>query len=125
MKPSETAQNDPIKFVQEFEPNNDINIAHDVPTNPMQDSEGATPTAPVLPNAGTSSLGRQHKMSRAIAESVSQWTLFGNKNMYYMAAPGISDGQTEADLFHDSHQEFQECMKNIMYYHQAIKQPDA
>ena len=110
--------------MQEFEPNNDINIPHDVPTNTMQDSEGATPTAPTLPDAGTSSHGRQHKMSSAMAKSISQQNFYCNRNMYYMATQGISDGQTEADLFHDSHQEFQECMKNIMYYHQAFKQPD-
>ncbi len=123
-------------FVQEFEPIDDVNIPHDVPTNLMQDSEGATPTAPALPNASTSSHGRQHKMSRAMAESVFQWNFYGNRNMYYMITQGISEGQTEPDLFHNSHLELQECMRNpiafhaemmgdIMYYHQVIKQPDA
>ena len=88
---SETAQNDPIEFVQEFEPDDDVNIHHDVPVNPMQDSEGATPTAPALPDAGTSSHGRQHKMSRAMAKSVSQQNFYGNRNMYYMAAQRISE----------------------------------
>jgi hypothetical protein len=56
--------------------------------------------------------------------------------MFYMAAQGTSDGQTEADLFHDSHLELQDRMRNpiafhaemmsdIMYFHQAIQQPDA
>ncbi|KAL7485090.1 hypothetical protein ACHAW6_010683 [Cyclotella cf. meneghiniana] len=94
---SETAQNDPIEFVQEFEPNDDVNVHHDAPIDPVQDSEGATPTAPALPDAGTSSRGRQRKMSRAMAESVSQRNFYGNRNMYYMAAQGISEGQTEAD----------------------------
>ena len=57
----ETVQNNPFEFMQEFEPNEDINIPHDVPTNPMQDYEGATPNNSVLPDAGTSSLGRQRK----------------------------------------------------------------
>ncbi len=75
-------------------------------------------------------------MSRAMAKSVSQGNFYGNRNMYYMDAQGISEGQTKANLFHDSHLEFQEHMKNaiafhaemmgdIMYYHQAIKQPNA
>ena len=45
-------------------------------------------------------------------------------------------GETDEDLFHDAHLELQECMRNpiafhaemmgdIMYYHQALKQPDA
>ena len=135
-EPSETAQNDPIEFVQEFEPNDDVNIPHDVPINPMQDSEGATPTAPTLTYTGTNLCGKQHKMSRAMAESMSQRNFHGNRNMYYMATQGISEGQTEADLFHDSHLELQEHIRNpiafhaemmgdIMYYHHAIKQPDA
>ena len=87
----------------EFEPNDDINIPHDVPTNPMQDSEGVFPADPALSDASTSSRGRQRKMSRAMAKSVSQWNFYDNRNMYYMATQGISDGKTEADLFHNSH----------------------
>ena len=68
--------------MQEFEPENDVNIPYDIPNNPIQDPEGATPTAPVLPNAGTSSHGRHRKMSRAMAKSVSQQNFHGNRNMY-------------------------------------------
>ena len=81
LEPPQTAQNDLIEFVQEFEPNDDVNIPHDLPTNPMQDFEGDTPTAPTLPDAGTSSCARQHKVSRAMAKSVSQWYFYGNWNM--------------------------------------------
>ncbi len=80
--PSETSQSDTFEFMKEFEPNNDINIYHEVPNNPIQDSEGATPTAPVLPDASRSSCGRQLKMSRAMAKSVSQWNFYGNRNMH-------------------------------------------
>ena len=56
--------------------------------------------------------------------------------MFYMASQSFSEGQTEADLFYDNHLDLQECMRdpvafhavmmgNIMYFHQAIKQPDA
>ena len=55
--------------------------------------------------------------------------------MYYMATQGVTQEQTEADLFHDSHIDFQERMTNpiafhaemmgdIMYFHQAMKQHD-
>ncbi|KAL7477469.1 hypothetical protein ACHAW6_003275 [Cyclotella cf. meneghiniana] len=63
-EPPEPAQSNPIEFVQEFELNDDVNIPHDMSTNPVQDSEGANPTAPTLLNAGTSSHGRQHKITR-------------------------------------------------------------
>ena len=133
---AETAQDDRVESMQDFESINDVEFPHDAPTDPMQDSEGAVPADAVLPDAGTSSHGRQRKMSRAMAESVSQRDFYGNKNMYYMANQGIAHEQTEADLFHDSHLELQERMENpmafhaemmgdIMYYHQAIKQPDA
>ena len=53
-----------------------------------------------------------------------------------MAAQGTSNGETEADLFHNSHLELQDRMRNpiafhaemmgdIMYFHQAIRQPGA
>ena len=56
--------------------------------------------------------------------------------MFYMASQSFSEGQTKADLFDDNHLDLQECMRepvafhaemirDIMYFHQAIKQPDA
>ncbi len=70
-----------------------------------------------------------------MAESVSQRDFFGNKDMHYMAHQSTI-GETEEDLFHDSHLELQECMRNpiafhaemmgdIMYLQQALRQPDA
>ena len=69
-----------------------------------------------------------------MAKSVSQHDFFGNTNMYYMAAQGISDGKMEADLFHNSQLKLQECVRNpivfhaemmsdIMYLHHTIRQP--
>jgi hypothetical protein len=74
-------------------------------------------------------------MSKRMAESVSQRDFFGNKNMHYMAHQSTI-GETEEDLFHDSHIELQERMRNpiafhaemmgdIMYLQQALRQPDA
>ncbi len=131
----ETAQNDHIEFVQDFEPINDADILADAPADPVQDHEGDAVTNDILPDAGTSSRGRQRKMSRAMAESVSQQDFYGNRNMYYMMAQNVFNGQMEADLFNDLHMELQECTRNpisfhaemmgdIMYFHQAIKQPD-
>ena len=63
-------------------------------------------------------------------ESVSKRDFYDDSNMFYMASQSFSKGQTKADLDH------QECMRDlvafhaemlgdIMYFHQAIKQPDA
>ncbi len=95
--------------------------------------EGDTPSQPVT--AGTSLRGRACTMSKRMAEPVSQREFFGNKNMHYMAHQSTI-GETEEDLFHDSHLELQERMRNpiafhaemmgdIMYLQQALRQPDA
>ena len=101
----ETAQNNPIKFMQDFEPSDDIIDIADAPDIPMQDPEVDTPTNQGLLDIGMRSCGRQYKMSRAMAESVSKREFNGNKNMYYMAVQSVFNGQMEADLFHDSHLE--------------------
>jgi hypothetical protein len=54
---SENAQNDPIKFVQDFDRNDNITDINDAPDIPMQASEGDTPTDHRLPDAGTSLQG--------------------------------------------------------------------
>ena len=95
--------------------------------------EGDAPSTPVT--AGTSQRGRVRTMSRRMADSVSQRNFYGNSNMHYMANQSTI-GETEEDLFHDSHLELQERMRNpiafhaemmgdIMYLHQALRQPDA
>ncbi len=74
-------------------------------------------------------------MSRKMADSVSQQDFYGNANMHYMASQSLM-GETDEDLFHGAQPELQECMRNpitfhaemmgdIMYYHQALEQPDA
>jgi hypothetical protein len=131
-----TATNDPIEFVQDNAPLDDVNIPEELPPDPVQDSEGVYSTAVQDTSACTSSRGRQRKMSRAMAESVSKRDFYRSQDMFYMAAQGTTDGQTKADLFHDSHLELQERMRNpiafhaemmgdIMYFHQAMRQPDA
>jgi hypothetical protein len=87
--------------------------------------------------AGTSQSGRTRVMSRRMAESASQRSFFGNAGMHYMAHQSTaSRDETPTDLFHDQHLALQERMRNpiafhaemmgdIMYYHQALHQPDA
>jgi hypothetical protein len=72
-----------------------------------------------------------------MADSKSQRNFYGTTGMHYMA--DVSEAylnETPEDLFHDQHLDLQERMRNpiafhaemmlhIMYYHQALQQPDA
>ena len=61
---------------------------------------------------------------------------YGNSRMFYMALQSLSEGQNKADLFHDNHLDLHKYMRDlvafhadmmgdIIYFHQAIKQPYA
>jgi len=74
-------------------------------------------------------------MSQRMAESVSQQDFFGDQSMHYMALQAIMS-KTSEDIFHDSHLQLQERMRNpitfhteimgdIMYLQQMLRQPDA
>jgi hypothetical protein len=92
---------------------------------------------PVEPTvtAGTSQRGQVRTMSQRMAESVSQQNIYGEQGMHYMASQATT-GDTDEDLFHDTHLQLQEQMRNpivfhaeimgdIMYLQQALKQPNA
>jgi len=76
-------------------------------------------------------------MTWRMVKSASQRGFFGNAGMHYMAHQSTaSHDETPADLFHDQHLALQERVRNpiafhaemmgdIMYYHQALQQPDA
>jgi hypothetical protein len=66
-----------------------------------------------------------------MAESMSQWSLYGDQGMHYMASQATT-GDTDEDLFRDAHLQLQERMRNpiafhaemmgdIMYLQQALK----
>jgi hypothetical protein len=70
-----------------------------------------------------------------MADSMSQQYFFGGQGMHYMALQSTMS-KTIEDLFHDYHFQLQERMRNpvafnaemmgdIMYLHQAFRQPDA
>ena len=106
-----------------------------------------TPVTPIVtpvtpsPNAGTSSRGRVRTMTRAMTDSVDQRSFFGSSKMHYMVANSTitacdDDGQTVEDRQHDAHLALQDRMSHplafhaemmgaIMYFNQAIRQPDA
>ena len=92
------------------------------------------PEAVLATEAGTSSRGRVCTMSCAMAESVSQQDFYGNRDMHYMALLSICE--IDYATKHDQHLELQERMQrpivflsemmgDIMYLHQALKQPDS
>jgi hypothetical protein len=70
-----------------------------------------------------------------MAEYVSQQDFYGNQGMHYMTSQA-ANGDTNEDLFHNTHLQLQEHMRNpiafhakmvgdIMYLQQGLKQPDA
>jgi hypothetical protein len=74
-------------------------------------------------------------MSQRMVESVSQQDVDGNQGMHYMASQA-TNGDTNEDLFHNTHLQLQERMRkpiaihaemmgDIMYLQQALKQPNA
>ena len=99
---------------------------------PLQDSASTPPN--VSRDAGTSLRGRARKMSRAMAESVSQREFFGNDKMHYMAARAVTEH--DYDRAHDEHLSLQDRMRHpiaflsemlgdTMHLHQALRQPDS
>ena len=99
-------------------------------------AEGVTTIEPAV-TAGTSRSRRICTMSRKMAKSTSQLDFFGTSGMHYMANLSTTAfDETPEDLFHDYHLDLQERMQNpivfhaemmgdIMYYDQALEQPDA
>ncbi len=65
----------------EYEP---LQISHDL----LQDGTSSLPSLPS--DAGISSRRQMRKMSRAMAESVSQKDFYGKGRMHYMAAQAIT-----------------------------------
>jgi hypothetical protein len=106
-------------------------LASQLPSQPSQDSADLQDTSS---SAGTSSQERVHKMSRAMAESVSQQDFYGRVKMHYMASQAVC--KHDYNCLHDSHLDLQDCMHHpiaflaemmgdVMYLHQALRQPDS
>ena len=55
-------------------------------------------------------------MSQRMAESVSQQDFFGDQSMHYMALQAIMS-KTSEDIFHDSHLQLQERMRDPVVFH--------
>jgi hypothetical protein len=55
-------------------------------------------------------------MSQRMVESVSRRDFYGNQGMHYMASQATT-GNTDEDLFHDTHLQLQERMRNPIAFH--------
>jgi hypothetical protein len=101
---------------------------------PLQPSHDSADLQDTSSSAGTSSRGRVRKMTRAMAESVSQQDFYGRDKMHYMNSQTVCEH--DYDRLHDSHLDLQdrmrhpitflaEMMGDVMFLHQALCQPDA
>jgi hypothetical protein len=101
---------------------------------PLQPSHDSADLQDAPSSAGTSLQGRVCKMSRAMAESVSQRDFYGKEKMHYMASQAVCEH--DYNHLHDSHLNLQdrmrhsiaflaEMMGDVMYLHQALRQPDS
>jgi hypothetical protein len=109
-------------------------------SRPSQQAQASNPTAGVTlveptVTAGTNQCGQVCTMSQRMADSVSQQDFFGNHGMHYMALQS-NMSKTDEDLFHNSHLQLLEQMRNPVTFHaemmgdimclqQALRQPDA
>jgi hypothetical protein len=74
----------------------------------LQDGTSSLPSLPS--DAGTSSRGQMRKMSRAMAESISQKDFYGKDRMHYMAAQAITSH--DYDQAHNEHLALQDWMRH-------------
>jgi hypothetical protein len=130
----------PIFFdhpMQDFNKNQSVTTVNEgvtasqLPLQPYHDSANLQDASS---SAGPSLRGRVCKMSRAMAESVSQRDFYGKEKMHYMASQ--AECKHNYDRLHDSHINLQDCMRHpiaflaemmgdVMYLRQALRQSDS
>jgi hypothetical protein len=130
----------PIFFnqhMQDFSNNQSVTSVNERVTasqQPLQPSHINADLQDVSTSARTSLLGRVHKISRAMAESVSQQDFYSRDKMHYMASQAVC--KHDYNCLHYNHLDLQDCMRHpiaylaemmgdIMYLHQALRLPDA
>jgi hypothetical protein len=58
-------------------------------------------------------------MSQRMAESVSQWNFYGDQGIHCMSSQATMS-KTDEDLFHDSHLQLQEQMRNPIILREEV-----
>jgi hypothetical protein len=123
--------------MQDFSDNQSVTTVNEGATGsqlPLQPSHDSADLQDTSSSAGTSLRGRVCKMSRAMAESVSQQDFYGRDKMHYMASQAVCEH--DYNHLHDSHLDLQdhmrypiaflaEMMGEVMYLHQVLRQPDS
>jgi hypothetical protein len=130
----------PIFFnhpMQDFSDNQSVTAVNEGVTAsqlPSQPSHDSADLQDASSSARTSLQGRVCKISRAMAESVSQRDFYGKEKMHYMVSQAVCEH--DYDYLHDSHLDLQDCMRHpiaflaeimgdVMYLHQVPRQPDS
>jgi hypothetical protein len=130
----------PISFnqhMQDFSNDQSVTMVNEggmASHQPLQPSHDSADLQDVSTGSGYSLQGRVCKMSRAMAESVSQQDFYSRDKMHYLASQAMCEH--DYDCLHNSHIDLQDCMRHpfvfvtemmgdIMYLHQALRQPDA
>jgi hypothetical protein len=120
--------------LQDFNEDQSVLMVNDGGTDSHQPSQYNAVPPSVSTDAGTSSQGKDSKMSRAMEESVLQQDFYGREKMHYMASQAMC--KHNYDCLHDIHLELQdrmrhpimfltEIMGDVMYLNQVLRQPDA
>jgi hypothetical protein len=138
---SRSSQITPIQDSPDFDNQdvlNDVSFAEPLVNDDVMAPEGVSlpeQDTPPSVSTGVSSRGRQRRMSRAMQESVSQRSFYGDSDMHYMQAyQAITSEEAEIIMYtqeHDFHLGLQdrmrhpiafhaEMMGDIMYFHQSL-----
>ncbi len=125
----------PIFFdqhMQDFSNNQSVTMVNEGGTashQPLQPSHNSADLQDVSASARACLQGRVCKMSRAMAESVSQQDFYRRDKMHYMASQAVCEH--DKNCLHNSHLDFQDCMRHpiaflsetmgdILHLHQAL-----
>jgi hypothetical protein len=99
--------------MQDFNDNQSVTTVNEGATAsqlPLHPSHDSADLQDAPSSAGTSLQGRVRKMSRAMAESVSQQNFYGKDKMHYMASQAVC--KHDYDRLHNSHLDLQDCMRH-------------
>ena len=99
--------------MQDFNNNQSVTTVNEGVTAsqlPLHPSHNSADLQDAPSSAGTSLQGKVRKMSRAMAESVSQRDFYRKEKMHYMASQAVC--KHDYDRLHDSHLDLQDHMRH-------------
>ncbi len=110
---------------QEIEPLSNVEQpSQESRLNPRRESQpqGSVTHQEASVGAGTSVQGHARRMTRVMAELVSQQNFYRQSQIHYMAssATDFVTGQTNEDCKHNEHLALQECMRHPIAFHAYV-----